>query len=178
MGKSQLQLRDLISGHLDLHDLSGLFQDYFHALHWWLPMVSWKRLTCMSGLERDPCKDLLLLCMKIHTISRSDSTEPALDSSYTLAKSLASTAENSGSVSLRLIQSLVLLSVYEFSHAIYPASYLTIGRASRLGLLMGWHDKNSTNLFSPADTWTLREEQRRTWWAIFILDKYEIHLWY
>jgi hypothetical protein len=67
--------------------------------------------------------------------------------------------------------SLILITVYEFSHAIYPAAYLTIGRAARLATLMGWHDRTAQQLFSHPETLTHREEQRRTWWAMFILDR-------
>ncbi|KAF4953353.1 hypothetical protein FSARC_12404 [Fusarium sarcochroum] len=132
-------------------------------------MISRKRLTNVDPFSQDACQDLTLLCMKICTINPK-SLSPSQDSSYTLAKSLCSAAESAGLVSLRLVQALVLLAVYEFSHAIYPASYLTIGRAARLGMLMGWHDRDAQQLFKLGDSWSKREEQRRTWWTIFVLD--------
>jgi hypothetical protein len=45
------------------------------------------------------------------------------------------------------------------------------------GLIMGLHDrKHAPQLFKEPDTWTLREEERRTWWAAIILDRYIRHL--
>ncbi|KAK7427998.1 hypothetical protein QQZ08_005429 [Neonectria magnoliae] len=145
---------------------------YFSSVHTWLPITSRKRL--MYELSTDPPDDaylmLLVLCMKICTPG--DETQPKESSSYKLAKSLCSTAEIEGYVSIRLVQSLVLLAVYEYCHAIHPAAFLTISRAARLGILMGLQDrKNSPQLFKPPETWTLREEHRRTWWAIFVLDR-------
>lgn len=67
----------------------------------------------------------------------------------------------------------MLLSLYELGHAIYPTAYLTLAQATRMGTLMGLQSKTKTSrLFTPANSWTLREEQRRTWWAILILDRY------
>jgi hypothetical protein len=88
-----------------------------------------------------------------------------------LAKTLCAAAESAGLVSLRLAQSLVLLALYEACQAIYPACYLTISRAARLGILMSWHDRDAQQLFKFADSWSKREEQRRTWWTIFVLDR-------
>jgi hypothetical protein len=91
---------------------------------------------------------------------------------YSAAKQCCFCAEAGGFVSLRLVQSLVLLAVYELGNAIYPAAYLTIGRASRLSSMIGMHSrKNARQLFVDPDTWSLREEQRRTWWAVFVLDR-------
>lgn len=145
---------------------------YFSSVHTWLPMISRKRLVFELNAQSpdDACIMLLVLCIKLCiTNLEHDPKELPL---YTVARSLCSAAEMGGFVSLRLLQSLVLLAVYELSHAIYPAAFLTLSRAARLGMLMGFHDrKASQQLFKPAETWTLREEQRRTWWAIFILDR-------
>ncbi|KAH6956417.1 mate-domain-containing protein [Fusarium avenaceum] len=37
---------------------------------------------------------------------------------------------------------------------------------------MGWHDRDAQQLFQLGDSWSKREEQRRTWWAIFVLDRF------
>jgi hypothetical protein len=137
-----------------------------------MPMLSRKRL--FKELNSDPadadgCLAILLLCMK--ALCNKDEV-CAIDSPwYLLARSLCSEAESAGFLSLRLVQSLILLAAYEYSHAIYPCAYSTLGRASRLGMLLGLHDRKNNELFKPAETWTLREEQRRTWWAIFLLDR-------
>ena len=75
-------------------------------------------------------------------------------------------------MSLHLLQSTILVAVYESGNGIFPGAYLTIGRAARLAALLGLNDRRMTQLLKPADTWTLREEERRTWWAIFILERH------
>lgn len=159
------------SEHLPPADYDSLCESYFSSIHIWLPIISRKRLD-HNGLEdTDTCRDLLLLAMKLCT-RIPNLAAPNQEPLYLLAKPLCSAAEDAGNISLRLVQSVVLLATYEYSHAIYPASYLTIGRAARLGSLLGWHSGGAQQLFKSADTWTQREEQRRTWWAIFILDRY------
>lgn len=136
-------------------------------------MISRKRLVFELNAQSpdDYCLMLLILCIKLCMMDTEH--QPKELPLYAVARSLCSAAESGGFVSLRLLQSLVLLAVYELSHAIYPAAFLTLGRAARLGMLMGFHDrKDAQQLFKPAETWTLREEQRRTWWAIFILDRF------
>lgn len=160
----------ITSDHLRIEERGALYEEYFASMHQWLPIISEKRLLDPRLSLNDSCHDLLLLCMKL-CILRFHKSTPSQHPLYSLAKHLTSSAENEGLASLRLIQALVLLAVYELSHAIHPAAYLTIGRAARLVILMGWHDGAAQQLFKPGDTWTLLEEQRRTWWGVFILDR-------
>ncbi len=152
-------------------------ETYLTTIQSWLPMLSRKRLhgsLATRAVSQSPDDTLLILCMKLCTHCKQDvgpGKQPDTDV-YSTAKQCCFYAESGGFLSLRLVQSLVLLAVYELGHAIYPAAYLTIGRASRLAGVMGLHSRKHTRqLFVDPDTWTLREEQRRTWWAIFVLDR-------
>ncbi|KFA81603.1 hypothetical protein S40288_09379 [Stachybotrys chartarum IBT 40288] len=171
----QSSARRIASEYLESDGLA-VCERYFTSFHTWLPVISKKRI--MHELrepdtERDSCHELLLLCMKLCTTTPGN--QPAESDLYILTRSLCSSVESAGFVCLQLIQCLVLLTAFELSHAIYPAAYLTIGRAARLGLLMGLCRQQSQPLFNPAETWTLREEQRRTWWAVFVLERF-IHI--
>ncbi|KAF4963758.1 hypothetical protein FSARC_8241 [Fusarium sarcochroum] len=139
---------------------------YFSSVHKWLPVISRKRfLYQVNGNSNDDsCLMLLVVCMKLCT---SEPGDPAAEFPlYAAARSLCSAAETSGFVTLRLLQSLVLLGLYELSHGVCPGAFLTISRAARLGILMGFHDRaQAPRIFKPAETWTLREEQRRTWFV-------------
>ncbi|KAH6892910.1 fungal-specific transcription factor domain-containing protein [Thelonectria olida] len=167
----QSPVHQMASDHVE-QSLASTCEAYFESFTW-LPMISKKRLrhALSSSFSDDACLMLLVLCMELCT--QDTGSQPMESPLYSKARTLCSASELGGFVSLRLLQSLVLLAVYELSHGIYPAAYLTISRAARLGILMGLHDRKSTpQLFKPAETWTLREEQRRTWWAIFLLDRH------
>ncbi|UPL00842.1 hypothetical protein LCI18_011776 [Fusarium solani-melongenae] len=169
---TQSSLPQICSEYL-AHDSMESVSTFFSTVHKWLPMISRKRLVFELNAQSpdDSCLMLLVLCIKLCITDTEH--QPKDLPLYAVARSLCSAAETGGFVSLRLLQALVLLAVYELSHAIYPAAFLTLGRAARLGMLMGFYDrKDAQQLFKPAETWSLREEQRRTWWAIFILDRF------
>ncbi|KAJ6782300.1 hypothetical protein PWT90_00623 [Aphanocladium album] len=72
-----------------------------------------------------------------------------------------------------LLQSAILLAYYEISSAIYPAAFLTVGHCARLGQAMGIHGRrNAPQMFESSVSWVEVEEMRRTWWAVFILDRF------
>ena len=110
--------------------------------------------------------------MKLVSEAPSDLEHPATSVLYCMAKGFYSRMEHHGLLSLQLLQSAILIAVYEIGHAIYPASYLSISHVARFGIMMGFHCKYAAQLFKEPETWTYREEERRAWWAIVILDRY------
>lgn len=156
------------------NDVTSLCQQYFFTVHQWFPFISKKRLLERVGhIQGSPDADLalLLLCMKL--ISTPPEENASRSSAYLSARSLQTSLEGAGAVPLSVLQAIALLALYEIGHGILPAGYLTLGQAARIGVMMGLHcTQVATKLFQPPDTWTLREEQRRTWWAIIILERY------
>ena len=150
--------------------VEALRDEYEATAGRWLPIMNPRRLAhdVQTALPDQPALALLLLSMRL--LSREELH--GLCPEYKLAKSLSSALENEGVVSLRFVQALVLLAAYELGHCLYPSTYLTIGRAARLGMLMGLHDKRGPQLFLPGDTFSAQEEERRFWWALLILDRY------
>ncbi|KAF5238902.1 hypothetical protein FANTH_10145 [Fusarium anthophilum] len=150
-------------------DYTAISQQYFATINKWLPFISRRRLLGnLQTADSNACETLLITCMQLSMINGASKDSIV----YTAAKSLCAATEANGTVSLRLLQSLVLLCIFEMSHAIYPAAYLTVGRAARLGLLMGLHKPSAgVRLFKTPDSFNIQEEQRRTWWAVFIIDR-------
>lgn len=166
-----------IKSHLG-SDIDAVCRHYFSTVHRWLPMLSKKRLLNVLNNPASPgegSQSLLLLCMRLASNTDHDDGGTRESSMYHLAKASCLASEQGCFISLRLVQCLVLLAAYELGHAIYPEAYMTVGQASRLAGMIGLHNKTlAQQLFTAADTWTYREEQRRTWWAIFLLDKYVV----
>ncbi|KAK5659530.1 hypothetical protein OQA88_732 [Cercophora sp. LCS_1] len=159
-------------------DLVSICHAYVATTNKWFPILSPKRLFHdVSNIQLsnpDPSLVLLLCCIRL--ISLTDYFGPCPE--YKLAKALSSQAENEGIVSLRLIQSVLLLAAYEIGHGIYPAAYLTLSRAARLGVLAGLGQDGHValpRLFKIGDSLTLREEERRTSWGNFMLDRF-VHI--
>ncbi|KAL4874321.1 hypothetical protein BJY04DRAFT_225143 [Aspergillus karnatakaensis] len=157
-------------------DCFVICNEYFASIQPWLPFMSEKRLARRldnGRPETDLGLALRLTCMKLSSMSPSTWEEALSFPLYHKAKALLSLAETACLVCLDLVQAALLIAVYEIGHGIQPAAYLSISHAARLGIVLGLHDReHAPQLFKPPDTWTLREEERRTWWAIIILDRF------
>lgn len=157
-------------------DTNDIRERYFGSIDKSFPFISKKRLNqgIRAGILSDtPGLVLLLLCMKLATGNPQLERAPANTSLlYSTARNYLNIVEEISPVSIHVFQSLVLIALYEIGHGIFPAAYLTVGRGARLGILMGVHDrKNTTQLFQTPKTWTYWEEERRTWWAVLILER-------
>jgi hypothetical protein len=167
-----LEVSELLEGQVEL-----ICNHYFNTVDTWLPFISQKRFLQARGdglISADADTALLLLCMKLSLeASHIDEKKPAMTTLYMSARNFANAMEEINPLSLSVTQALSLIALYESGHAIFPAAYLTIGRASRLGLLLSLYDRNntSTQLFQTPSTWTNWEEQRRTGWTVSILER-------
>lgn len=158
---SQPELKLDVLKHLHM-DTPTLFNEYSSQVHIWLPMLSRKRLLgdgIESSRKTDACHYLLLLCMQLCIDKPND--VPSKSTMYLAAKSLCAMAERAGYLSLRLVQSLLLLTLYEMCHGIQPTAFMTISKAARMGSLVCLYaSQYSSNLFQPTSTWTASEEAR------------------
>jgi hypothetical protein len=139
-------------------------------------MLSHKRLfqrVKNFSADADMGLALLLLCMTLVSEVPSEQEQPATSPIYCMAKDFYSRVENSWLISLHLLQSAIIIAIYEIGHGIYPAEYLSVSHAARLGIKIGLHDREKApQLFKEAETWSQCEKERRTWWAVIILDRY------
>lgn len=117
-----------------------------------------KRTLCQqisSKGYQSPDIILLLQCMEILLPNRSEAVVD-LQAQYRRAKQCLHLVEDQGIISIRVLQSTLLLSFYEAGHAIYPAAFLSIGHCARIGHAIGIHDRRSaTQMFpSTSDCWS------------------------
>jgi hypothetical protein len=75
-------------------------------------------------------------------------------------------------MSIQVLQAGLLLSLYELGHAIYPSAYLSIGACARYAYALGIN-KDANTQVSKVLTLVELEENRRVWWGIVILDRFE-----
>jgi len=110
---------------------------------------------------------MLFLGMKLVTMRPEDS---ACAGVYGMAKDFISSLERNGALSLLVLQAMVLVGLYEYGHGIYPAAWMTTGACARYAEALGL-SAGEYSLLGKITTWTEREERRRVWWSIFVLDK-------
>ncbi|OTA95000.1 hypothetical protein M434DRAFT_236786 [Hypoxylon sp. CO27-5] len=120
-------------------------EKYFSTIHQWLPILSKKRVRrhiAENGSAPDCPSHLLFLCMKLVSELLPSEIPARANKTYMQVLETLLRVENSRLPCLQLLQSVILISIYEIGHAIYPAAYLRVGHASRLCIMMGFHDQS------------------------------------
>ncbi|KAL6905137.1 hypothetical protein GGI43DRAFT_398969 [Trichoderma evansii] len=155
---------------------------FFNTIHAWLPMVSRKRFhedlrIHSENLGASADLAFLLLGMKLMTWQppSEDDVSPekqtARTSTYIETKRFGFELEASGVFSLRILQGLLLVALYEVGHAIYPAAFMSIAACVRYAHALGIQPGGLQRLKLPL-TWVEEEERKRVWWAAFLLDRF------
>ena len=80
-------------------------------------------------------------------------------------------------VTLGHVQCWNLVAIYEYKQMLFPRAWQSVGRASRLALMMGFNRLDGMTLdvkqcIPPPRDWTEREERRRAFWVSFVHDRY------
>ncbi|KPI37930.1 uncharacterized protein AB675_3015 [Cyphellophora attinorum] len=155
-------------------EVETVTESYYDTIDRWFPIVSRKRLVArLTTFEpkTDASVALLLLCMKLVTQILPHDENPRTGL-YWICHQFLMQVEGAPLLSLTLLQATALMAIYEIGHGIWPAAILTVGNAVRLGHIMGLHDRdNAHQLFRANSTLTGREEERRTWWGVVVLDR-------
>ena len=153
---------------------------YFATVYSWMPFVSKPRVNRELGtLDRDLPPDLAILvyCMKLLMWWPPDHDQVtqvnARTAAYATAKSTLRAAEDAGFLTLTMLQARILVSLYEVGHSIFPAAYLSAGACGRHGTLLGIDTLDAMSQACLVGEEARMEEQRRTWWAVLILDRYD-----
>jgi hypothetical protein len=145
---------------------------FFSSVHNYLPVVSKKLFydRLLNPLQ-EPRSDVALLCLCMRLLiwsQTSHETNPQNDV-YLAAKRYVVELEASGVLTLALMQACLLLSIYEIGHGIYPAAFMTIGACAAYGFALALNPTGT--IYSEQFTWIEKEERRRVWWAIIILER-------
>lgn len=144
---------------------------YFTKIHPWIPFIS-KRVFYEGVLSSfmPTSADHVLLLAAVKLVTTSPTTQDARSMIYKHIKAMFMELEVIGQLTLKTLQALTLLALYELGHAVYPAAYLTIGLCARYGIALGLDETVRGTMQS---SWNMidLEEKRRTWWAIVILDR-------
>ncbi|KAI0123778.1 hypothetical protein BJ170DRAFT_687030 [Xylariales sp. AK1849] len=81
-------------------------------------------------------------------------------------------AEGLGINSLLIVQSRILVTLFEVAHGFYPAAYISIGATVRAAEALEVHPGADTSPSHSVDDGARREEEVMTWCGILILDRY------
>lgn len=153
--------------------IRNITDQFFQSVHLWLPIV------CRSKfygniLQHAPPKDadlaLLVVCMKL-VLPQQAKQGRSTSRTYALVKTQFVQLEQSGFLTITMLQAMILVAIYEKGHGIYPAAYLTVGSCARYAVALGL-DRTIFEWDNGFFEWTCVEEKHRAWWAVVILERY------
>ncbi|KAL7952122.1 hypothetical protein V8C42DRAFT_306210 [Trichoderma barbatum] len=164
----------LTGGFEQIRDISTTF---FSQAVIWTPVIFRKNFFNIALNPLSPRRTegiLLSLCMKLYCTPAMQDDGDGRTALYKATKDFYTQVEATGIMSVCILQSAILIAVYEIGHAIYPAAYLTVGACARYGIALGLDRllvdlTGDNNLGRP---WMEIEEMRRVWWGILILDRF------
>lgn len=127
---------------LDVLSSSEVIQEavstYFNTIHQWFSFISRKRMNLGISLAGGGA-DLTLLFLAIKLITTPPPQSQSADKLplYWTTKRFLCLLEAAGTTSIIYLQSQILIALYEYSHALYPSAYLSVGACVRYASLLG-----------------------------------------
>jgi Fungal specific transcription factor domain len=157
-------------------DIASVCERCFTVTGKWLPIIDRiEVLVRLPYLRATPSASFstLVLCMCLYSqsssnpLDRSSRVEPL----YFTAKCFHSILQSTGRISLEVLQAGLLIAIFEYNQGLHAASALTIGICSRMGYSLGLHKTLKQEFVADSRSQKEIEEARRTWWAVFILER-------
>ncbi|MBA7495507.1 hypothetical protein ES702_06094 [subsurface metagenome] len=162
-----------ILGNID--GLKSIARRWFTTIHTWFPILSKKRIELLltdAGFEPSADIALLFSTMYLLTDEGCNPRSNVRNNVYWTVKNYAVALEVNAVMTPQLLQSKVLIALYEIGHGIYPAAYLSVGSCATFGKALGLDNrKDSPQMLRRFGAWAEMEELKRLWWAVLILDR-------
>lgn len=173
------QVRDAIIQRLRPLTLEDIFSAYFKAVDPWFSIISIARLRIRVSLTWDEAPfDVAILCLSILLLTAAPPSSPCDDnevsefrSLYHYTKSTLTSAESLGINSFLVVQSRILVTLFEVAHGFYPAAYISIGATVRAADALEIHPSADDSSCLSFDEKEKQEEKRSFWCGILILDR-------
>lgn len=160
------ELRDYIFSHRPPRQY---VDEFFNVADTWISFIPEKELRSGFSSEFNNLNGeemLLLACIRLVT-EPLPGGDPATKQ-YLAVKMTFLNTEIYGVLSVRLLQSLLLLLLYEYGHGIYPGAYMTLGACTRylaaLRIETGPCSVESSG-------WIDIELRRRLWWSVYVMER-------
>lgn len=156
-----------------------IFLAYRKAIEPWFPLVSISSLRSRVSLTWDEAPlDVAILCLSIILLttpppfSPEDENDPSeFQSLYLYTKNSITATEGLGINTVLLVQSRILMTLFEVAHGFFPAAYISIGATVRAAEALEVYPGGDTSHSLCLDDGQKQEEQVMTWCGILILDR-------
>jgi hypothetical protein len=173
------QLKDAIIQKLGPVKVEDALSDYDRAIGPWFPIVSISKLRSQLPPTWDEAPlDVVILCLAISLLTTTPPFSPGDDndpsgfkSLYLYTKSSITSTEGLGVNSFLIVQSRILVTLFEVAHGFYPAAYISIGATVRAADALEIHPGANSSTSYSLDDEAKRQETIVTWCGILVLDR-------
>ncbi|KAL1835711.1 hypothetical protein VTJ49DRAFT_6199 [Mycothermus thermophilus] len=148
--------------------------EYFAGVHTWFPIIDRPRLEqeleeSWSNLPAET--SVVVLCMTLIARPPAPNSNKGIhDAAYHTVKGTLSTVQSTVELSIPLVQSELLLALYEFTQNKPLQAYLSVGRCLHMTRVLGWHEPAFWCVGN--DIAKAKELKRCSvlWWAMVYVD--------
>ncbi|TAQ87791.1 hypothetical protein B7494_g3891 [Chlorociboria aeruginascens] len=172
-------LKDAIIQRLGPSIPEDFLSAYRRAIEPWFPIIPISGLRSQLPSRGDQASlEIALLCLSIKLLltnppsSGGDDSDPSeFKSLYLYTKSSVASTEGLGINSVLIVQSRILVTLFEVAHGFYPAAYISIGATVQAANALDIHPGADIppSHFLKDET---KQETLLTWCGILILDRY------
>ncbi|KAK9370572.1 C6 transcription factor [Lipomyces kononenkoae] len=157
-------------------DLNEDVTAHYSTIHPWLPVIHERNFRRrISQLQQIPRAETALLvlamCMMRHASASNPETDDTQSHLYHLFKYLFSLLQHSRPLSLELVQSGLLLVVFELGASLLNAASMSISICARLAYALGLNVNVLLTDELYFTEWIELEERQRVWLGIYMLDR-------
>jgi hypothetical protein len=155
------------------------FSLYCRAIVPWFPVLSISRLGSRLPAAWDEASlDVALLCSSIVLLTTTPPSSPEDDndpsefkSLYFYTKSYITAAEALGINTFTIVQSRILVTLFEVAHGFYPAAYISVGATVRAADALELHTGPDVVHRQSFGNKPMQEDTILTWCGIIVLDR-------
>ncbi|KAH8899263.1 hypothetical protein GQ53DRAFT_777020 [Thozetella sp. PMI_491] len=164
-------LRDVLGSRQGVENVVAY---YFNSTNSWFTIIEKEAFDSqLEEMWSAPSAEMgvVILCMFLVTRSPQDNPVGGMnDAAYLSAKTLLALVQSKVALSLPLLQAQLLISLYEFSHAMPQQAYMSVGACCTMSKAFGWHGK----LFWAEERQSMAPRDLKMcsilWWAIVFVD--------
>ncbi|PVH84039.1 hypothetical protein DL98DRAFT_585060 [Cadophora sp. DSE1049] len=161
----------------DVSEVRLMATKFFNSIQLWFPVLAENRFyERLPNTFTQPCAKYSLLSLSmalVVSIPVENVTRESFSSLYMLVKSSIAIVEAANIHSLEVVQSRLLMCLFEVGHAIEPAAFISLGTTARAGVAIGLNRKSDIAGWTGKESYPMTEVGLRVWWGIVMIDRYD-----
>ncbi|KAH7379905.1 hypothetical protein BKA64DRAFT_686597 [Cadophora sp. MPI-SDFR-AT-0126] len=160
----------------DVSEVRSMATKFFNSIQLWFPVLAESTYyEHLPNIFTQPCAKYSLLSLSMAlavSVPAENVTWESLPSLYILVKSSIAIVEAANLHSLEVVQSRLLMCLFEVGHSIEPAAFISLGTTARAAVAIGLNERSDSSGTTGKETSPMTEVGLRVWWGIVMIDRW------